>query len=95
MHIHKIDKDTKQPTVHMWMIYVDCINLCFKIINKTEWTNSNLYFLIGDSYKNIRYYKSAKKYLKKAKSRGSYKAESLLEELKKSYKNDKTQWLNK
>lgn len=75
--------------------YVDCINLCFKIINKTEWTSSNIYFLIGDSYKNIRYYKSAKKYLKKAMKKGNYKAESQLEDLKRSYKNDKTQWINK
>ena len=75
--------------------YIDCINLCNKVLNRTGWSNPTVYFILGDSYKEIKYYKSAKKYLSKAKKKGNYKASYTLEELKKNYKKNKSEWLKK
>lgn len=75
--------------------YVKCINLSFELMNRTGWSNGNIYFLIGDSYKHLSYYKSAKKYLKIAKRKGNSQASSELIDLKESYKNTKIFWANK
>lgn len=75
--------------------YANCINLSFKLMDRTGFSNAYLYFLIGDSYKHLSYYKSAKKYLKIAKRKGNSQASSELINLKESYKNTKIFWANK
>ena len=75
--------------------YSDCINLCKDVLYRTGWSNPYVYFMLGDSYRNIKYYKSAKRYLTKAKKAGNSQASFALQLLKESYKNSKSDWKNK
>lgn len=94
----KDDWDTNIPLAQQYYNdgkYVECINIINDVLYRTSWTNPFVFYMLGDSYKNIKYYKSAKKYLNKAKKGGNSQATFALAELKKSYKENKSTWLKK